>query len=109
LLPQPSDSPPMTAAPLSVEHTAVADPGNTPPVYPRDARAKGLEGQVTLKIVVSEAGKVEDVTVLGGDEPFVTAALDAVKRWRYAPATRDGRAVASDIIVRIPFRLKKKG
>jgi protein TonB len=98
----------MTTAPPAVESAAAAEPGNAPPVYPREARAKGLEGQVTLKVAVSEAGKVGEVTVLSGEEPFVSAAVDAVRRWRYAPATRDGRSAPSDVIVRIPFRLTRK-
>jgi serine/threonine-protein kinase len=111
----PSTGPPAGGAPgvkapaAAEERAAVAEPGNAPPAYPRDARAKGLEGQVTLKVSVSETGKVDDVTVLSGEEPFVTAALDAVKQWRYSPATRDGRVVPSDVIVRMPFRLRKKG
>ena len=106
---QPLDDPPTTVPPPAVERAAVAEPGNAPPVYPRDAKAKGLEGHVTLKVAVSETGKVGEVTVLSGEEPFVSAALDAVRRWRYSPATRDGSGVQSDVIVRIPFRLKKKG
>ena len=106
---EPSSPPPeATIQPKLEERTAVAAPGNTPPSYPTEARAKGLEGHVTLRVSVSESGSVQAVTVLSGDEPFAAAALDAVKRWRYSPATRDGRPVPSDVIVRIPFRLKRK-
>ena len=37
--------------------------------------------------------------------PFVTAALSAVRAWRYEPATADGRAIAFEHVVQIPFKL----
>jgi protein TonB len=77
-----------------------------PPRYPAAARAKGREGQVILKIVVSETGRVTRVQVLRGDEPFASAAVAAVKLWRYRPARVDGQATAVFRIVKVPFRLR---
>ncbi|HSP79871.1 MAG TPA: TonB family protein [Myxococcaceae bacterium] len=79
---------------------------NLMPEYPAEARTKGLEGMVILKIVVEEDGSVSNVKVMRGDEPFVSAALAVVKRWRYEPALLDGQPLRVFRIVKVPFRLK---
>jgi TonB family protein len=84
----------------------VAAAGNAMPDYPESARAKGLEGQVILKIVVTEQGEVEDIKVLRGEEPFVAAAIAVAKTWRYTAALIEGRPAAVFRIVKIPFCLK---
>jgi protein TonB len=97
------------ADPINLPESAtppVPDAGNAPPEYPEAARTGGLEGQVILKVVVSETGEVTDVQVLRGDEPFVSAAVAAVKTWRYSPALVDGRPAAVYRVLKIPFRLK---
>ena len=79
--------------------------GNRPPEFPEAARARGLEGDVILKIVVLPSGAVGDVAVLRGGEPFASAARDAVKSWRYVPAMLEGRPIGVYKIVKVPFRL----
>jgi protein TonB len=79
---------------------------NTPPEYPDEARARGLEGVVILKLGVSETGKVVSIQVMKGDEPFLSAALAVVKKWKFSPALHaDGAPFAAFIIQKIPFRL----
>lgn len=80
--------------------------GGVAAVYPEDARAKGIEAEVIVKISISDGGEVAVVQVLRGDEPFLGAALAVVKSWRYTPALIDGRPVASVKIVKIPFRIR---
>jgi protein TonB len=80
---------------------------NAQPDYPEEARRRGLEGQVMLRVVVGDDGRVGKIEVLRGEEPFVSEALRAVRSWRYRPATLDGSAVAAYRVVRIPFRLKE--
>ncbi|QSQ23086.1 TonB family protein [Pyxidicoccus parkwayensis] len=79
---------------------------NLPPEFPQSARAAGKEGQVVLKVVVTETGRVRDVTVLRGEEPFVSAAVRAVGAWRYEPALLEGRPIAVYRVVKVPFRLR---
>ncbi|MDX2015946.1 MAG: energy transducer TonB [Myxococcaceae bacterium] len=78
---------------------------NEPPAYPEDARTRGLEGVVVLRVGVSTRGTVQAVQVVKGDEPFATAASTAARRWRYTPASLDGKPVATSLIVKVPFRL----
>jgi TonB family protein len=84
----------------------VADDDNPQPEYPEAARAAGTTGEVVLKIVIGENGRVERVQVLRGDPLFADAAVAAVKRWRYTPAKVDGESVSCYRVLRIPFRLK---
>jgi protein TonB len=80
--------------------------GNAPPDYPEDARASGIEGEVFLKIVINEDGSVGEIEVKKGEEPFVSAAIAAVKAWKYTPALVDGKATAVYRIIKVPFKLK---
>lgn len=64
------------------------------PVYPDEARAKKLSGKVFLRFKVSESGVVDSVQVLKGSEVLNEAAIEAVRQWRFRPATADGKPVA---------------
>ncbi len=109
--PEPEPEPEPTAFPDLVDVPddlipARAVAGNTPPGYPEEQRKKGIEAQVVLKVAISESGEVTAVQVLRGDEPFASAAVAAVKSWRYTPAMLDGRPVATTRIVKMPFRIR---
>ena len=80
-------------------------PGATVPPYPVEARAQGKTGIVVLKVVVYADGTLGDVRVVDGDEPFTSAALRAVKSWRYEPARLNGQPIAVYREIRIPFKL----
>jgi protein TonB len=88
--------------------------GDTEPVpsgevriaYPADARERGVEGSVRLRVTVDASGIVQDVVVLSGpgfglDE----AARDALKRFKFKPATRAGQAVGSTFVYTYSFLL----
>jgi len=79
--------------------------GNAMPEYPHEARAARRTGLVVLKVIVYADGTVGDVRVLEGEEPFVSAAVRAVKAWRYAPARYKGQPIAVYRTIRIPFQL----
>ncbi len=85
---------------------AKAMSGNAYPAYPEKMRHQGVEAEVKLKVRISAAGEVVKVDVVSGDEPFLSAAIDAVKTWRYQPATDKGTAVASTRLVSVPFLLR---
>ncbi|MBK7860885.1 MAG: energy transducer TonB [Archangiaceae bacterium] len=110
--PEPDESPAPQAAvtgPLNLPEEAEppeADDGNAMPEYPEVARAAGQESVVILKVVIESDGTVGRVQVLKGEEPFLAAALEAVRSWRYSPAQLEGRPIAVYRIVKIPFRLR---
>ena len=62
------------------------------PVYPELARKMNITGTVKVEVVVAPNGTVKDAKVVGGHPLLATAALDAVKKWRFeaAPAESSG-------------------
>jgi TonB family protein len=75
------------------------------PQYPEVARHQKIEGPVTLSAVVNEDGSVRSVTVLSGDSALTTAALDAVRQWRFKPYQINGRATEFATRITVNFRL----
>jgi TonB family protein len=57
------------------------------PVYPDLARKMNLTGTVKVEVLVAANGTVKDAKVVGGHPVLATAALDAVKKWRFEPAS----------------------
>lgn len=78
---------------------------NAPPPYPQEARAVGKTGMVVLKVVILADGNVAQVQVMRGEEPFVSAAVQTVKKWKYEPARYRGQAITVYRIIQIPFKL----
>ena len=60
------------------------------PIYPRQARAKKLQGTVVLQAIVDKQGKVNSLQLVSGDPVLAQAAADAVKQWRYKPYSHNG-------------------
>jgi protein TonB len=75
------------------------------PEYPDVARLAGIEGDVTLRILVSEDGTIGDITPLSGPPILARAAIRAVEHWRYAPVLVNGRPVGVVSTVTLAFRL----
>jgi TonB family protein len=59
------------------------------PVYPDIARKMKLNGTVRVEVVVSPNGNVKETKVIGGHPILVTAAVDAVKKWKFDPANAE--------------------
>lgn len=89
------------------EHTTDPVPVAQPrPAYPAEAKSEGVEGTVRVQFLVKVDGTVGDVRVTSGDARLTGAVVEAVKRWRYQPATFEGRPVAMWRTASFPFRLK---
>ncbi len=78
---------------------------NAKPDYPSVALAAKQTGTVTLKVIILADGSVADVQVMRGEEPFASAAVEAVKRWKYEPARWKGQAITVYRVIQIPFKL----
>jgi protein TonB len=77
---------------------------SVPPKYPVEARSAEAQGTVVLKEVVDENGKVEGVRLVEGNATLATAAIQAVKQWRYRPYVRDGKAQPFQTVVIVDFQ-----
>jgi len=76
------------------------------PVYPAAARRFGQEGAVTLRLTIDGDGGLERVEVVrGAGYGFTEAAIDAVRRSTFSPATKNGRGTPSRTLLRVRFVL----
>ena len=74
----------------------------TEPKYPESATATGT---TILSLEVSPAGKAENVVVKRSLEPaFDQSAIESVKSWTFAPATKDGQPVRVTATVEVNFK-----
>jgi protein TonB len=102
-----ADGPQIAAIERTAPGFAVGSGANPLPDYPYRARRAGHQGRVVLKVAVGADGVPVAVTVerSSGHDSLDDAALDTVRRWRFAPATVGGVAVAGTVEVPITFRL----
>ena len=76
-------------------------------VYPEAARRARIQGVVVLDAIIDSDGRVEDLKILRGLPLGLTeAAIQAVKRWRYQPATLKGEAVSVRYTIPVRFKLE---
>jgi len=80
---------------------------SVPPQYPNAALRRRQEGWVQVEFTVTSDGAVANARVLDADPPrtFDRAALDAVQRWNFNPALRNGTAVEATVRRRIEFKM----
>ena len=76
------------------------------PSFSDEARKAKFQGMVTLMVVVGKDGRPYDIRVrqslgMGLDEK----AIEAVRNWRFRPATMNGQPVATQIAVQVDFHL----
>lgn len=76
------------------------------PVYPREALAQNVEGDVLVTVVVGTDGRVREAGVLSGHPLLAEAALAAVRQWTFTPYQAQGVAVEAETTLRISFRLR---
>jgi TonB family protein len=78
------------------------------PNYTDDARKKRITGAVTLQMTIDAEGIPQNVHVVQGLDPGLDSnAVEAVKQWRYKPATKNGVPVPFDSTANVNFRLHK--
>ena len=77
------------------------------PDYPEVARKARIESVVILQAIIGPTGAIEDLRLVKSLFPALDeSALAAVRRWRYRPATLNGRAVRVLLSVTVDFRLR---
>ncbi|HET8550229.1 MAG TPA: M56 family metallopeptidase, partial [Bryobacteraceae bacterium] len=79
------------------------------PVYPASAKARGVEGTVLMRAVIGRDGNILNLEVLNTDidADLVTAAKDAVSKWRYEPTLLNGEPVEVVTEIEVNFTLAK--
>jgi len=80
--------------------------GNPSPQYPAAALRAGIGGTVMVRAELDASGQPIDVDVVrrSGNRDLDRAAVQAVRKWRFEPALRNGKAVASTVQVPVDFK-----
>ena len=113
---RPAPAQPQAARAREGDLVPLGTEGLTPPrltrranvTYPPLARVQRVQGTVIVSVLVSETGNVLDVKVIRGVNTPVglnEAAVQAMRRSTFAPATKDGVRVRSSITVPVEFKL----
>ena len=77
------------------------------PVYPEIARKARVQGVVIVEAIIDKQGNVTDARVLRGLPMGVSeAATAAIQKWKYTPATLNGRPVSVYLTVTVTFTLQ---
>ena len=80
---------------------------SVPPVYPQLAAASHVEGEVKIQAEINASGKVTSTKVVSGPILLRSAAANAVRQWKYSPAMLDGKAISTQYVVTVRFRLNQ--
>ena len=77
------------------------------PSYPQRALSQHIAGEVTVQYIVDKSGRTRALQVISATPPdvFNRAALDAIRRWRYAPPRFQGTPVEVPVRTMIRFVL----
>jgi protein TonB len=77
------------------------------PEYTQEAKDAGIEGPVTLKVVITPEGKAENIVVAKSLDPGLDAnAVSAVSNWRFQPGMKDGEPVSVAAVIEVNFHLQ---
>jgi protein TonB len=81
--------------------------GRITPVYPMDAKRRGIQGWVKVKFVVNDQGSVERLAVVDAKPPgvFDKSVIRCVSKWRFKPGTVEGLPVKAWVETTIRFEL----
>ena len=81
---------------------------NPRPIYPALSKRLGEQGTVLLRVLITADGKAGAVEIKksSGFERLDRAAIEAVKQWKFNPATLDGKPIDDWHLVSIPFKLE---
>jgi len=80
-----------------------------PPIYPRRAANRRIQGWVTLEFTITAQGRVKDASVIDSkpNSIFNSAALKAIKRWKFKPHIVAGEAQEQRARQTLEFKLAR--
>jgi TonB family protein len=78
------------------------------PVYPMGARYFHVTGAAIFESVLDKNGDIRDVAMLKGlpSAPLSYCAMEALRKWKFKPATLDGQPV--DVLFNLTFLFKMR-
>ena len=102
-----SSTQPAAAAPVRSQASPLYQ-SNPKPIYPPLARRRGWQGVVRISVLVLADGSPQHIQLQqsSGYQLLDKAALKAVQKWHFIPATKDGIPTVGEVIVPVHFRIK---
>jgi len=81
---------------------------NPKPIYPQEARRKGYEGEVILRVEVLPNGCVGQIEVKNssGHELLDRSAFATVKQWKFVPAKKGEKTIPLWVNIPVKFQLQ---
>ena len=79
------------------------------PKYPPDLIKEKVDGEVILYAIIRKNGSVDSIQVVHSVDPQLDRyAMEALSRWEFRPALREGQPVDLEAIVHIPFHFRSQ-
>jgi len=78
---------------------------SVPPDYPLLARQMKVQGAVTLRVLISREGAIQELQILSGPGILATAAREAVKQWHFKPYLQNGQPVETQARITVNFTI----
>jgi len=76
------------------------------PKYPAILKQAGIEGDVDVTVTINEQGQIQKIDASNAsDSRFIPAAMEAVRQWEFAPATKGGVPIKAEVTIPFKFRL----
>jgi protein TonB len=77
------------------------------PMYPFQARKRGVEGKVKVKFLIDTQGHVSHLSIIKAEPAgvFDKSVLRAVRRWRFKPGMVEGKPVDTWVVLPLTFKL----
>ncbi len=105
-----NEPPPPPEEDLIIPFAAVSDKPKlvkmVKPIYPELAKKAGLEGMVSVSVLIGTDGRVEKVKVLKSIPMLDEAAITAAKQYVFTPAKQRERVVKVWMAIPIHFKLR---
>ncbi|HXM67099.1 MAG TPA: TonB family protein [Candidatus Acidoferrum sp.] len=99
-----SEKNPVSAGPCATPPRALSKAN---PDYPEKARRSRHEGTVALGVTIGKDGGVHDIRIVKSvDDAIDEAAMKAVSKWKFEPASYQGSPVAVEMTIQVNFRLE---
>lgn len=80
-----------------------------PPIYPSSLLNKGVGGRVLVSCTIDSNGRVANTSIKqsSGHAELDRAAVNAVNKWKFRPATKAGRKIKATCVVPFNFEIQK--
>jgi periplasmic protein TonB len=86
-------------------NTAQAVTRTVEPSYPMLAKQMKVQGSVVLEALIGREGNIQDLQVVNGPTILSSAAMEAVRQWRFKPYYQAGQAVETQARITVNFTI----